>query len=240
MLQGNESVLDVGSGLGQFTRDIARSVAPVGGVVGIERDKRQLAEARRQAQADDETAFVEWRCGDALNLPLAPHEWGTFDVAHARFLLEHLRNPERAVHQMVAAVRRGGRVVLADDDHQILRLWPEPTGFVKLWQAYIRAYKQLGCDPFVGRRLASLLHGAGADPRRNHWVFFGSCAGADEFPTFVENLVGVIQTAREVITGALGFEKKQFDQALRALRQWKKRSDSALWYGLCWAEGVRR
>lgn len=99
--------------------------------------------------------MVEWRHGDALKLPLEKRLWGTFDVVHSRFVLEHLQEPEQAVRQMVRAVRRGGRVVLADDDHQVLRLWPEPPGFVELWQAYIRTYEHLVCDSFVGRRLVS-------------------------------------------------------------------------------------
>ena len=183
--------------------------------------------------------LVEWRHGDALELPLEKSEWARFDVAHARFVLEHVREPEQVVRQMVRAVRRGGRVVLADDDHQVLRLWPEPPGFVELWQAYIRAYEHLGCDPFVGRRLVALLRDAGAKPRRNHWIFFGSCAGAPEFQAFVRNAIGVIETAREVITGPLGFSTRQLDRALRDMRQWGRRSDAALWYALCWAEGVR-
>jgi ubiquinone/menaquinone biosynthesis C-methylase UbiE len=238
-LTGGEAVLDVGSGLGQFTRDMARAVGASGRVLGVERDKQQLAEARRQARADGEKDLVEWRHGDALELPLEKPEWGRFDVVHARFVLEHMKEPEQVVRQMVRAARRGGRVVLADDDHQIMRLWPEPPGFVELWQAYMRAYDHLGCDPFVGRRLVALLREAGAKPRRNHWVFFGSCAGAREFPAFVRNAIGVIETAREVVTGPLGFSARQFNRTLRAMRQWGRRSDAALWYGLCWAEGVR-
>lgn len=238
-LTGGESVLDVGSGLGQFTRDMARAVGPAGGVMGIERDKRQIAEARRQAREATEVNLVEWRHGDALKLPLERREWGRFDVAHARFVLEHVNKPEQVVGQMVRAVRRGGRVVLADDDHQVIRLWPEPPDFVELWQTYMRAYEYLGCDPFVGRRLVALLRDAGAKPQRNHWIFFGSCAGAPEFPAFVRNAIGVIETARDVITGPLGFSAARFDTALRAIRQWGLRSDAALWYGLCWAEGVR-
>lgn len=238
-LQGGESVLDVGSGLGQFTRAMARAVALNGRVIGVERSKQQLVEAKRQARAAGEDDLVEWRRGDALELPLKKAEWGSFDVVHARFVLEHVRQPEQVVRQMVRALRRGGRVVLADDDHQILRFWPEPAGFAAVWQTYMQAYEHLGCDPFVGRRLVSLLSEAGAKPRRNHWIFFGSCAGAPEFPAFVRNAIGVIETARKVITGPLGFSARQFDRALRTMQRWGGRPDAALWYGLCWAEGVR-
>ena len=238
-LTGGEAVLDVGSGLGQFTREIARAVGSDGQVMGIERDKQQLSEARRQAHLQGESNLIEWRHGDAMKFPIEKSEWGRFDVAHARFVLEHLREPERVVHQMVRAVRRRGRVVLADDDHQILRLWPERPGFVDLWQAYIRSYEQLGCDPFIGRRLVSLLHDANAKPTRNHLIFFGCCAGAPEFSAFVQNLIGVIETARDIITGPIGFSSKRFGHVLRGVRHWSERPDAAIWYGLCWAEGVR-
>jgi hypothetical protein len=37
----------------------------------------------------------------------------------------------------------------------------------------------------------------------------------------------------------LRFGVKPFNQALAAIRQWGRRPDAALWYPLCWAEGVR-
>ena len=101
-LNGKESVLDIGSGLGQFTRGIARSVYPNGRVVGIERDAKQLAEARRKERAAPEQDLIEWRRGDATGLPLKKNERGRFDLPHARWVLEHLREPERVVKQMVS------------------------------------------------------------------------------------------------------------------------------------------
>lgn len=180
-LAGGESVLDVGCGLGQLTRDFARTAGPSGRVVGIERSAEQLAEARRQAEADGEGALVELRAGDALAPPLAEDEWDGFDVVHARFVLEHLADPQAAVRAMVRAAKPGGRIVLADDDHDVLRLWPEPPGFGAVWHAYQRTYDRLGNDPIVGRRLVSLLYEAGAEPLRNTWIFFGSCAGQPSF-----------------------------------------------------------
>src|SRR5688572_26027438 len=85
-LQGGEHILDVGSGIGQLTRAMARVTGVR--VLGVERSAEQIAEAQRQAAQAGEVALAEFRQGDALQLPLRDEEWGTFDVAHTRFVLE--------------------------------------------------------------------------------------------------------------------------------------------------------
>jgi len=234
-LRGGERVLDVGAGLGQFSRAMARaSGVPV---VGVERSAEQIAEGRRQARHAGEEALVDLRLGDAAKPPLAPAEWGTFDVAHARFLLEHVADPLSVAREMVRAVRPGGRVVLVDDDHDIMRLHPEPPGLRSAWQAFLRGYDRLGNDPFVGRRLATILHQAGASPSRITWVFFGACAGEVSFPAFVENLAGNLRGARGAIEGTGMLEGGALDEVLAALAKWSERPDAAIWYGAAWAEG---
>jgi SAM-dependent methyltransferase len=238
-LRGGERILDVGSGIAQFTRAMARAAGPTGRVIGIERDGAQLEEARKQAACAGEADLVDLRPGDALDLPLQPAEWGTFDLVHTRFLLEHVAGPLAVVRTMVRATRPGGRIVLADDDHDILRLWPEPPGLMLLWQAYIRSYDRLGNDPYVGRRLVSLLHDAGALPTRNNWVFFGGCAGTRAFAVTVENLARILLGARDVILATAHLPEKTFDQAIEALNDWSTRADAAIWFAMCWAEGFK-
>lgn len=232
-------VLDFGAGLGQLTRDMARAVGRRGRVTGIEYSREQIAEAARQASAAGEADLVEIREGDVGDPPLAAREWGTFDVAHARFILEHVPDPLRVVRQMVRAVRPGGRILLADDDHEVLRLWPEPPGVAEAWRAYVRTYDRLGNDPIVGRRLVQLLHEAGAKPVRNAWIFFGSCSGQPEFPALVENMATILEGARDPIVGPGLMERSTFGEALRELRAWGRRPDAAIWFSICWAEGVR-
>ena len=186
-----------------------------------------------------EEDLVELREGDALALPLRDEEWGSFDLAHTRFLLEHVSDPLGVVRGMVRAVRPGGRIVLADDDHDVLRLWPEPPGFISLWQAYIRSYDRLGNDPYVGRRLVALLHAAGAVPVRNNWIFFGSCAGMPTFPDIVENLQKILVGARSLILSTAHIEEDAFEQAIGALKTWSTYPDAAFWFAMCWAEGTR-
>ncbi len=236
-LRGGERILDLGCGLGQLARAMARAAGVR--VVGVERSAEQIAAAGRQAAEAGESALVEFRLGDALQAPLRDDEWGAFDVAHTRFLLEHLRDPLPVVRAMVRAVRPGGRIVLEDDDHDVMRLEPEPPGFARLWQAYQASYVHLGNDPAVGRRLVALLADAGAIPVRNSCVFFGSCTGAPTFPHYVANLIGVIEGARPVILQAGLLGATDFDRAVAALHDWSRARTAALWYAVAWAEGRR-
>ncbi len=238
-LKGGEAILDLGCGLAQLTRGMARAAGTGARVVGIERAPEQITEALRQARAEGVESLIEIRQGDAAAPPLRDSEWATFDLVHARFLLEHLPDPLSAVRAMVRAARPGGRIVLEDDDHDLLRLWPEPPGFEAVWRAYIRTYDRHGNDPFVGRRLPALLHAAGAEPRRTAAIFFGGCAGQPGFDDLVENLAAILAGARPEILEIGAFDATHFDQALAALRAWRARPDAAFWYFVSWAEGVR-
>jgi ubiquinone/menaquinone biosynthesis C-methylase UbiE len=231
-----ERMLDVGAGLGQFARSVAKLTGAK--TVGVERSEEQIAESMRQARSAGEENLLDLRRGDATDLPLGDEEWATFDIAHARFLLEHVPAPLEIVKGMVRAVRPGGRIVLEDDDHDILRLWPEPPGLGEVWKAYMRTYDRAKNDPIVGRRLVQLLHEAGAKPRRCTWIFFGACAGHADFELYVDNLALIVEGAREAII-ATGIKREDLASALVALREWKRRPDAAFWFAMSWAEGIR-
>lgn len=239
-LQPGQRVLDVGSGLAQFTRMMAREVGDEGCVVGIEFDEQQIEEAIRQARAAEEDGLVQLRQGDARNLPLLDDEWGSFDIVHCRFVLEHIPDPLIAVKQMVKAARSGGRIVLQDDDHDVLRMWPACDEGVALWRGYIDSYAPTGNDPFIGRKLITLLHQAGATPTRNTWLFYGACFGHEAFDALVGNLLGVLAGARDTIKATSSLTDSDIDAGLDAIRAWQQLPDAALWYAICWAEGVRQ
>jgi SAM-dependent methyltransferase len=233
------SILDVGCGLGQLSRDMARASGPGVKAVGVERDPIQLSKAVALAAEMGESSMVDFRLGDATHLPLTPAELGTFDLTHARFILEHVPDPLAVVRQMMQATRPGGRIVLQDDDHDVLRLWPEPAGFAALWGAYMQSYRGLGNDPFVGRRLVELLVQAGAQPRRNTWIFFGSCAGQENFDSLVENLIVILQGAMACILQQNLLNAKTFRAAMRELDRWITRPDASFWYAICYVEGIK-
>ena len=236
-LQGGERILDIGSGLGQFSLAMLQAAGADATLLGIERAAAQRAQAVRLAAERATSSRVEFRAGDATQLPLRPDEWASFDVVHARFLLEHVPQPLRVVQQMVRAAKPGGRIVLEDDDHDLLRLWPRCTELESLWQIYQASYATAGNDPIIGRRLVELLQQAGALPMRNDWLFFGACAGHADFMAYVANLHGVLEGAREAMAQSGRVDSAGIDAALSALRRWADRPDAALWYCSAWAEG---
>lgn len=236
-LRGGERVLELGAGTGVFALELARAVGPGGSVVAVEQDERQLAAARELLGAHPEGARVDLRAGDAAAPPLAAAEWGSFELAHARFLLEHVRDPLAVVRGMLRAARPGGRIVLADDDHDVLRFHPEPPAAEALFRAYLRTYTARGNDPFVGRKLVALLAAAGAAPARNEWIFFGGCAGDGRFPAVVSNMRGILVGARAAILEFL--PAAEYEAGLLAYDAWGERADAALWFAMCWAEGRR-
>jgi SAM-dependent methyltransferase len=238
-LDGGEKIIDMGSGLGQFTLNMARKIGPMGKCLGIERDSHQLETANRNLAKQGEIHWVEFRQGDAENMPLKADEWNSFDVGHARYVLEHLSKPETALRELVKAVRPGGRVVLEDDDHVGLLLYPEPPGFSSLWMAYMRSYDRLGNDPYIGRRLVSMMYESGLREMRNDVVFFGDCAGSATFKSYVANLVGVIETARPVMTEGNLISRKTLDESMVHLREWADLPYAALWYQIYWAVGFK-
>jgi SAM-dependent methyltransferase len=239
-LKGGERVVDFASGLGQLTRAMARAGGSTCRAVGIERSPEQIETARRLAEEVGELERVEFRQGDIYDPPLRRDEWGSFDVAHARFILEHVPDPLGVVRVMLRAARPGGRVILEDEDHDILRLWPALPGIEAVWRAYIETYVRAGNDPYIGRKLVSLLHEAGAAPRRSTWIWFGGSAGMPMFPDLIENLGGVLEGARHEIVAGGRVTVGALDEALAEYRRWGSRPDAAIWFAMAWAEGIKQ
>jgi SAM-dependent methyltransferase len=238
-LRGVRTILDVGCGMGQLTRAMARAAGPDARVIGVERSKEQLDEAVRQAAASDEGDRVEFRQGDVRKLPLSEAEWSSFDIVHSRFLLEHLPETGRVVRAMVQALRPGGRIILEDDDHANLRLWPEPPGFDLIWNAYLQSYFKLGNDPYIGRRLVSLIHEAGASPMRNASLSISSCSGSPSFPPLLNIVKALLRGARKTMVAEGLLLEREYESAVTSIEAWGRRPDAALWYVTCWAEGKR-
>jgi SAM-dependent methyltransferase len=160
-------------------------------------------------------------------------------LVHSRFLLEHLGDPLAAVKEMARAVRPGGKVALFDDDHDIMRFWPEIPRFESVWKRYQRSYDRLGNDPLLGRRQPALLAAAGLVPTGCDWVFFGACHGSERFEPLVKNLAEVVRGSIPSMAKFGLVEPSTVETGLAELAAWSARPGASLWYAIAFAEAEK-
>lgn len=102
-----DTVLDVGCGSGQTTRDAARA-ATAGSALGVDLSSRLLALARRLADRD-RLANVTFEQADAQTHPFPG---GRFDLAVSRTGAMFFGDPVAAFANLARALRPAGRLVL--------------------------------------------------------------------------------------------------------------------------------
>lgn len=105
-LETQGSVLDVGSGTGALTGEIAAST-PVSQIVGID-PSMPFVRAARQRFSDPRVRF-EFSAVDRL-----PHADGTFDAVLAQLSLQHFDNRRRALAEILRVTRPGGIVAACE------------------------------------------------------------------------------------------------------------------------------
>ena len=154
-LRAGASLLDVGSGPGTITADLADLVAP-GLVTALEATEGALAltesELRRRGVVADLVV------GDAHDLPF-PDD--AFDVVHAHQVLQHVADPVRALTEMHRVCRPGGTVAVRESDYAGFTWWP-PLPALDRWLAlYEQAARANGGEPDAGRRLLAWAWAAG-------------------------------------------------------------------------------
>lgn len=213
-------VLEVGSGLGI----LASAVASIAGeVVGVERSPEQIARAPRGANL----TFVE---GDAHELEFPD---ASFDLVYARYVLEHVADPERVLREMRRVAKPGARVAACENDISLMRLDPPCPAFEDAWQALARYQQSLGGDALIGRRLFRLFRAAGlTDVELSvqpevHW------AGSPGFDAWVRNIIGNVDSARR------GIDAEVADRAVAELERFLERDDASVIFVWNRAAGVK-
>lgn len=101
-------VLDMACGVGTVSCWMARQVGPTGKVVAADISPAQLSEAREELKAFSDLPEIDFVEASAYDTGM-PGE--SFDVVHARLLLCHLEQPDRALREFHRLLKPGGVVV---------------------------------------------------------------------------------------------------------------------------------
>ena len=147
---------EAGAGGASVVSWLAKKVGPTGKVLATDIDTSRLTSAARPP--------VEVRVHD-LGSGEPPMEG--FDLVHARLVLVHVPERERALRSMVGALRPGGRLLIEDADPALQPLLcpdehgPEQQLANRLRHGFRQLLAGRGADLSYGRKLPRLLREAG-------------------------------------------------------------------------------
>ena len=200
-----ERVLDVGCGTGVVTRAVARRVASSGQVVGVDPSPTMLAVAREIAEREGLAEQIEFQVGDARALPV---DDAAFDVVLAITALSHTTDAERAIPELLRAVRPGGRVGVFDIDPES---WIISHPDRALTRRISEAATDIITDGWLARRLPGLLEAAGLQDVRVR-----AFTPVERDPTGYYGSLAPMRAAQAVQMGGITDEERQ--QWLAALQ----------------------
>ncbi|GAB1335025.1 methyltransferase domain-containing protein [Streptomyces sp. E-15] len=147
---------EAGAGGTSVVSWLAGKVGPTGQVVATDIDTSRLTPAARPP--------VRVRVHD-VSAEEPPGEG--FDLVHARLVLVHVPDRERALRSMIESLRPGGRLLIEDADPALQPLTspdeygPEQRLANRLRQGFRRLLADRGADLSYGRKLPRLLREAG-------------------------------------------------------------------------------
>ena len=196
-------VLDLGSGPGDVSFQVAEMVGVDGSVVGVERDPAQIAVAERR-RTDLNARNVAFREGDARTFV----DDEPFDAVVCRLLLMHLPDAVDVLRHHIRNLRSGGVVVAVDYDMGGVRSLPEVElhSTVKRW--LVAGFQHAGADPFVGMRFPVMFEQAGLTDVASlgFQVFF-----TPEHPHAPGMVVGVVRALKDAILGSQVVTEDELD-----------------------------
>lgn len=139
-----DRVLDVATGTGDLAFELARRIAPGGGVVGADFSDGMLDLARAKVPHSSVPPGVELRfeTANALALPYADDE---FDAATVGFGARNFSDLRQGLAEMARVVRPGGRVVVLEITTPAR---PPLSTFLEIWFDHlVPAIGRLAGDP---------------------------------------------------------------------------------------------
>ena len=168
-LKPGQRVLDVGSGPGHTTFELARRVSPGGKVTGVDINAEFVT--RSKARSREHAVSIEFV---QAAFPPLPFPDSSFDRVFCKNVLEYVDSAPDTVAEMARVAAPGAIVAATDSDWDMIALDIGEDGR-ELSDRVLAAAKSIAIrEPRIGRRLRGIFLGAGLAEVRSEIV-----AGAD-------------------------------------------------------------
>ena len=155
-LRPGQRVLDVGSGPGHTTFELARRVSPGGKVTGVDINAEFIT--RSKARAREHAVTIEFV---HAGFPPLPFPDASFDRVFCKNVLEYVDSAVDTVAEMARVAAPGATVVATDSDWDMLALDIGEEGR-ELSDRVLTAAKSIAIkEPRIGRRLRGIFAGVG-------------------------------------------------------------------------------
>lgn len=148
------SLLDVGSGAGEFLIEAATSAEGVR-AIGIDASETMIGTAT--ARARDAGVSVDFRLGDAMHLDFPD---GSFDRVNCSRVLVHLEDPALAIAEMARVLGPGGRVGISEPDFDAMMIDSDDLEIARIVRRHLADAMR---NPDIGRRLRRLILDTGLE-----------------------------------------------------------------------------
>jgi ubiquinone/menaquinone biosynthesis C-methylase UbiE len=199
-LRAARDVLEIGCGSGAYLERLS-ALAPRAALIGVEPDERL------RALAGERVTHARLVTGTAESLPLASD---CVDVAVARYVFQHVNDPDRAAREALRVLRPEGTLAAIEVDGELWGIsqprFPEvQAAHEKAW----RAQRRRGGNRMIGRRIWRILAAAGfTDLSLELFAYHSDELGLDAFAPLIDpasllplveaGAVGTVDYARAV------------------------------------------
>jgi ubiquinone/menaquinone biosynthesis C-methylase UbiE len=155
------NILDLGSGPGSITLELAQAVGPTGHATGLDFSPTAVR-AATEAAGERGIANVDFRVADLYSVqPGGDGLRSGYDVVHAHQVLQHLPDPIGALRVAASLVAPGGILSLREVDYSATTWSPASDG-LDTWLRVLRTYmSREGHEADAGGHLSDWLASAG-------------------------------------------------------------------------------
>lgn len=139
----NASFLNVGCGNGKFTLRFAKE-NPDSFCVGVDISTEQIEVANKRL-VESKQKNVEFKICDVYHLDKLREVYPKmFDVVRSRFVVTHLKEPEKALDAMLSMVKPGGLLILEEAGEKVAHeVHPKPNKAMEGWWKMIKLVEKM-------------------------------------------------------------------------------------------------